>query len=152
MISRSHLAGACLFMVLAVGPTVSPHEAEAQRRDAQSYTLVLGSLDFLYAAGVVVDGSSLTPRTDVSRTRRLVFTGLSVPPGGAKGGDCGFVAPTCNGTVRVTDPNAPAGRICFKLYDVQITGDVAQASEGVLTEELSINFTRMAPDPECEPW
>ena len=126
----------------------SPGQAEAQRTGTSSFILSLGGVDVLLAATATVGRTPLGPRLDPTGTNRITFTGLR-PAGGADDGDCGFEEGTCDGEVKGSDPTAPGGKLCFKLYDVAITSSLKEAVQEGATEELTLSYERMERDTTC---
>lgn len=136
--------------LLALAAILFAPDADAQRRGTTpTYTVVLGGVDFLLATGAYIGRTALTPRSDLGRVDRLRLTGLSLPDGGPKGGDCDFEAPTCNGRIVVTDPSASPVRMCYDLFEVAITPGLSDAASGVLKEEMVVEFTTITRAGPC---
>ena len=107
MTSPSFTRILALLSLIGVSTALAPSSDAQRHGESPSVILTIGNTEILYALAVASRGVPLTPRSDFSRMRNLTLTGLSLPRGGDKGGNCDWQEPTCNGTITVKDPDAP---------------------------------------------
>ncbi|GAB5537787.1 MAG: hypothetical protein Rubg2KO_40360 [Rubricoccaceae bacterium] len=156
MTASLRLARALALIALVGGTTVLAPTADAQRRSTiPTYTLNIGGLDILYAVNVEIAGSSLTQRSNLARATRITLDGLTLPNGGAKGGDCGFeVGDTCNGRITVRPTGGSSQPYCVDLWNIVISSPLVAVQEGgssdLLTEQVSINYETAQSNNDCK--
>ncbi|MEO0557918.1 MAG: hypothetical protein AAF170_07020 [Bacteroidota bacterium] len=153
MTTSPRLARALTFIVLVGATTVLAPPADAQRRNTvPTYTLDLGGLELLFAATAEIAGSALTPRSNLSRPVPITLSDVTLLNNGSKGDSCGFEeGDTCNGSIFYRPSGTSSNVSCFRVSDVVINGALEDAASGVLTEEVTLNYTAKQKQNDCKP-